>query len=517
MEGHLILVLVSVLVILIPQLMKVLLILAWRPYVVTIKYRKQGIVGPKYKFLYGCFKEVLSLKSSAEEIPMDINSHDITPRIFPHFLKWMSVYGRIYLFWFGPYPYIFLSDMELAKNVLLDKSGFYHKPAAPQAIKDLIGKSLVLIDGPDWVRHRSIVKPAFAIDKLKAMTKQIAECAKFMMDRWENQIIQEKERRLEIEILRQFQEVTADTISRTAFGVGYMKGKEAFLAQKKLQDIAYASIFRVQIPGFKYLPTNENRNRWRLEKIMRTNLMDIIQERMKSTDGGYGNDLLGLMLHACSTDRKENTNYMSIDELIDECKSIFFGGHDSTSLLLTWTMFYLSTNQDWQERLREEVLRECGKEVPNADMLSKLKFVNLVLMEALRLYGPFNLLARTATRNGNLGNIKLLKGTCVVIPTAILHRDKEVWGQDADKFNPLRFENGLSKAANHPNAFAPFSLGPRTCIGQTFAMLEAKTVIAMILQRFSFSISPNYVHEPTELITLFPASGLQVVMKPLQA
>ncbi|KAJ4773534.1 Cytochrome P450 [Rhynchospora pubera] len=517
MEGYLGLVSGSISVIIIYQLLlKLFLILSWRPYVVTKKYREQGIVGPRYKFVFGCFKEILSLKSSAAGITMDINSHDFTPRIYPHFLKWMSIYGRTFLFWFGPKPLILISDMDLVKKVLFDKSGFYEKPDLPLAVNDLLGKGLPLMNGPDWVRHRRVIKPAFHIDKLKEMTKQMTLCTESMVEVWGNQIAHEKNGQFEIELRGQFQELTADIIAQTAFGWSYMKGKKVVSAQKKLQEIAYASIFQVQVPGLKYLPTNNNRTRWKLEKIVRTNLVQIIHERMESRDGGYGNDLLGILLETCMGDRKGKNNYMSLDEITNECKTFFFAGHDSTSLLLTWTVFYLSTNHEWQERLRDEVLRECGTEAPNADMLSKLKLVNLVLLEVLRLYTPAGLVGRTTSQDMELGNIKLLKGTTVVVPISILHRDKDIWGQDADKFNPLRFENGLSKAAKHPNAFLSFAGGPRVCIGQTFAMLQAKIVISMLLQRFSFVISPNYMHKPTETITLHPASGVQVIVKPLQ-
>ena len=141
----------------------------------------------------------------------------------------------------------------------------------------------------------------------------------------------------------------------------------------------------------------------------------------------------------------------------------------------------------------------------------------MVILEALRLYGPVTIVLRNTSQDMELGTIKLLKGTGIAIPIAILHRDKEIWGSDADEFNPLRFENGLSKAAKHPNALLSFSIGPRNCIGQNFAMLEAKAVIAMILQKFSFSLSPHYVHEPIDIVTLQPKSGLQVILKSRQA
>ncbi|KAJ4791770.1 hypothetical protein LUZ62_043016 [Rhynchospora pubera] len=350
------------------------------------------------------------------------------------------------------------------------------------------------------------------------MTRSMAECTKSMIEGWENHIAKEKSKQIEIEVNNHFEELTADIISHTAFGSSYIKGKEVFSTQKELQNLTFASILNVQIPGFQYLPTKNNRKMWSLEKKFKSTAMQIIHERMASSNGEYGNDLLGLMLETCMTVGKENNkNRLSMDEIIDECKTFFFAGHETTSHLLTWTMFLLSTNQDWQEKLRVEVLRECGTEIPNADMLTKLKLVNMVLLEVLRLYSPVTYLFRKASQDMKLGSINLLKGTTIGIPIPILHRDKEMWGPDAENFNPLRFENGLSKAAKHPNALLSFSMGPRVCIGQNFAMLEAKTVIAMIIQRFSFSISPNYVHKPIDFLTLQPMHGLQIILKPLES
>lgn len=119
--------------------------------------------------------------------------------------------------------------------------------------------------------------------------------------------------------------------------------------------------------------------------------MQIIRERMELRGGEYGNDLLGLMLETCMDGGKENDkNELSIDEIIHECKTFFFAGHETTSHLLTWTMFLLSTNQDWQEKLREEVLNVCGMEVPNSDMLSKLKSVSIsALCHDIFFFAPF--------------------------------------------------------------------------------------------------------------------------------
>lgn len=139
----------------------------------------------------------------------------------------------------------------------------------------------------------------------------------------------------------------------------------------------------------------------------------------------------------------------------------------------------------------------------------------MVLLETLRLYGPVSMIARVASQDMKLGDVVVPKGTAVAIPFAVIHRKKELWGADADQFNPLRFENGVTKAAKHPSALLAFAIGPRACIGQNFAMLEAKIVVAMILQRFSFSLCKEYKHKPANLLTLQPQEGMPVLLRPL--
>lgn len=384
----------------------------------------------------------------------------------------------------------------------------------------LLGKGLVLVEGIDWERHRRVINPAFTMDKIKMMTKTMVACAQNMVKELEDQASSNKNGETQVELDKQFQELTADIISHTAFGSSYKLGIEAFHAQKELQEIAVKSLLNVQIPGFSYLPTKGNWRKLTLEKKLRGTLMQIIQSRLSSKGSGYGSDLLGLMLEACiATDqgREQHQLSLSIDEIIHECKTFFFAGHETTSLLLTWTVFLLSVYPEWQARLRLEALRECGKENPNGDNLSKLKEMSMVFLETLRLYGPALFLQRKPLTDITVGETKIPKDHAIIIPSAIMHRDKEIWGDDTDEFNPLRFQNGVTRAAKVPHALLAFSIGPRSCIGQNFAMLEAKSVMAMILKKFSFTLSPNYVHAPVDLLTLQPKFGLPVVLRLLDA
>jgi len=346
------------------------------------------------------------------------------------------------------------------------------------------------------------------------MTVTMSDCAGSMMSEWKAKM--DKAGDVEIDLSTQFEELTADVISHTAFGSSYTEGKKVFLAQRELQFLAFSTVFNVQIPGFRYLPTKKNLQISKLDKEVRTMLMNIIKSRLAAKDTmGYGHDLLGLMLEACAPEHGE-TPLLSMDEIIDECKTFFFAGHDTSSHLLTWTMFLLSTHPEWQEKLREEVMGECGSEVPTGDMLNRLKLVNMFLLETLRLYAPVSLIQRKAGSDLDVGGIKVPEGTVLSIPIAMIHRDKEVWGEDADEFKPMRFEKGVTMAAKHPNALLSFSSGPRSCIGQNFAMIEAKAVIAVILQRFSFTLSPKYVHAPMDVITLRPKFGLPMLLKSIE-
>ncbi|VVB03563.1 unnamed protein product [Arabis nemorensis] len=505
------------LILVVPKIYEACWILVWRPLMLSRKFKKQGISGPKYKILHGNLPEIRKLKQEAKLTVLDPNSNDIFPRVLPHIHQWMSQYGETFLYWQGTEPRICISDHELAKQILSNKFGFFVKSKIRPEVLKLAGKGLVFVDGLDWVRHRRILNPAFSMDKIKIMSNLMVDCTLRMLDEWRKQGNGGKtEQVLMLNI--EFKRLTADIIATAAFGSSYAEGIEMFKSQRELQKCCAASITNVFIPGTQYLPTRSNIQIWKLDRKVHNSVKRIIDARLesksKNVESDYGDDLLGIMLTSARSNESEKM--LSIDEIVEECKTFFFAGHETTANLLTWSTMLLSLHQDWQEKLREEVFNECGKDkIPDSEACSKFKLMTMVLMEALRLYGPVLNMIRSATQDIKLGNLVIPKGTTIVLPIVKMHRDKAVWGSDGDKFNPMRFENGVSRAANHPNALLAFSMGPRACIGQNFAMMEAKTVLAMILQRFRLNLSGEYKHAPADHLTLQPQYGIPVTLQPI--
>ncbi|KAG9460000.1 hypothetical protein H6P81_004508 [Aristolochia fimbriata] len=502
------------------KLWKMFVVVIWRPYALTKWFEKQGLRGPSYKLMSGSLQEIKRLKELAKETIMEPHSHCITPRVLPHYHKWSSEYGKMFFYWFETEPRLCITDPELVKEVLSNKFSFFAKPKLRPSLLAIIGKGLARVEGVEWVRHRRILTPAFNIDNIKVMTKRMAACTLSMLDAWQQEVNKAPGEDTEMEMSKAMQELAADIIAHTAFGSSFIEGKEVFDVLYELERLAIISGSDIYIPGSQYLPTRWNIHMWMLKRKMRNSLAQIIKKRTRSKSAsGYGNDLLGMMM-GISEDKpglKKKLLMLNIEEIMEECQTFFFSGHDSTANFLTWTMFLLSLYQDWQIKLRTEVLQACHRDVPEADKLSNLKLLNMVLLEALRLYCPAIMMFRKASKDVKLGNLMIPKHTTVSIPITMIHRDEEYWGEDANEFNPLRFADGAARAARHPNGLIAFSVGPRNCIGQNFAMLEGKMVIAMILQRFSFSLSPTYKHAPADKLSLKPEYGLPILLRPLNA
>eukprot|EP01018_Ginkgo_biloba_P037355 Gb_13160 [translate_table: standard] len=496
-------------------LLKLATVVRWKPLQIKSYFERQGIRGPPYRLLYGNALDIVQMTKQANATPMPL-SHHIIPRVLPHYHQWTKTYGRDFLYWFGPKARLNVPEPELIKEILSSKFGNYEKLPSNPLSRQLVGQGLVGLKGQKWTQHRRIISPAFRMELLKSMIPTIVESSANMLEEWSKSVSSGNE---EIEVHKELRDLTADVIARTAFGSSYAKGKHIFNMQSQQMLLASALFRSVYIPGFRFLPTKKNRQRWKLEKEIRMGIRQLIEGREKAIgaekSSSYGSDLLGLMM---STNKEQvggsqEDLSMTLDEIIDECKTFYFAGHETSSNLLTWAMILLGMHQDWQERGRREVMEVCGKDVyPDADTVNRLKIVGMILNEALRLYPPAVMLYRQTNKSVKLGKLTIPAGMQFVLPVLAIHHDPAFWGEDASEFNPERFAEGIAKAVKHPMAFMPFGAGPRICIGQNFALLEAKVVLAMILQRFSFSLSPSYAHAPVLMVTLRPQHGAQIIL-----
>eukprot|EP00253_Pinus_taeda_P013173 PITA_13173 len=485
----------------------------WKPLRMKKFFESQGISGPQYRLLYGNTMEVIQMMEKVNSVPMERSRHDILPRVLPEIHYWTNAYGENLVYWFGPVPRIVIPQPELIRELLCYKSCQYEKPEPTPQLRQLSGDGLANSRGEKWARQRRLISPAFHAEALKSMVPVVVASATNLFDKWDQTISSGLQ---EIEVLEEFRNLTADVIARTAFGSSYMEGKHIFNLQTEQAILVAESFRKFIIPGYRFLPTRNNLKGRRLDREIQRSLRQIITNRKNNATAGkvenpYGKDLLGLMMAANNDEVKKHLS-MSFQDMIDECKTFFVAGHETTSILLAWTVILLAMHTDWQELARNEVLSLCNNAPPNAEVLSRLKTVNMVLHEVLRLYPPLPLMVRRTSKTMKLGSLTLPQGTEITIPIAAVHHDKELWGEDAIEFKPQRFCEGVSKASKHPMAFMPFGLGPRICVGMNFSMVEAKVVLAMLLQRFSFVLSPAYTHAPAQNFTIRPQHGAQLVM-----
>ncbi|XP_070038046.1 cytochrome P450 CYP72A219-like [Nicotiana tomentosiformis] len=475
--------------------------------------RQQGFKGNSYRFLFGDVNEMMKMGKEALSKPIDF-SHDIWPRVMPFLHKTITTYGKNCLAWYGPRPAIVIVDPELIREVLTKIYDFQKPPGTP--LTKLAANGLAGYEADKWTKHRRLINPAFHLDKLKHMLPAFQVTASEMLSKWEKVVSTEG---TEIDVWPYLQTLTSDAISRTAFGSSYEEGRKIFELQKEQLELLLQIARSLYIPGWRFMPTKTNRRMKQIFNEVRVLILGIIKKRMSMIENGEApDDLLGTLLASNLQEIQLHGNNkkfgMSIDEVIEECKLFYLAGQETTSALLVWTMILLCKYPIWQEQAREEVLQVFGSDELDYEKLNQLKVVTMILNEVMRLYPSGYFINRMVTKETKLGNLCLPAGVQLLLATILLHHDTEIWGDDAMEFNPERFSEGVAKATKGQLVFFPFSWGPRICIGQNFAMLEAKMATAMILKHYAFELSPSYAHAPHPLL-LQPQYGAYLILHKL--
>ncbi|MFS7952165.1 putative cytochrome P450 [Helianthus anomalus] len=478
----------------------------WIPLRIQLHFRRQGVRGPGYRPIFGNSagtrrKMITEAESSR---PVSFNHEGVVQRVMPHYYNWSKVYGDTFLYWFGSKARLAVSDPDMIKEVLVSKSGSFGKIRFNPVSKALFGEGLVGLEGEKWVVHRRITGQAFNMERVKEWVPEIVDSIENMMSKWEANIEEagNKSEFFEFDVHKELHQLSADIISRTAFGSNFSEGKRIFELQEQQAVLVLQALRNVYIPGSRFIPTKRNRTMWKLEKETRELVRKMIEKNKNTKQNS--NTLLATLISPSKKD-----DILDLKEIVDECKTFYFAGKETTANLLTWVFLLLGLHQEWQNKAREEVDRVCGQNVfPRAGALADLKIVTMILNETLRLYPPAVMMMRQASENVKLvGRLDVPVGTQLFLAMTAVHHDVRIWGEDANVFNPLRF----LEPRNHLGAFFPFGLGPRVCVGQNLAMVEAKIVLAMIVKRFSFVVSPSYVHAPMQSLTLQPQYGAQMI------
>ncbi|XP_010487262.1 PREDICTED: cytochrome P450 72A13-like [Camelina sativa] len=483
-----------------------------KPKMLESCLRRQGLTGTPYTPFVGDIKRNVDMMMEARSKPIKLTD-DITPRLLPLTLKMLNAHGKTFFIWIGPIPTIVITNPEQIKEVF-NKVYDFEKPSTFPLIRLLAG-GLAGYKGDKWASHRRIINPAFHIEKIKNMVPAFYHCCSEVVCQWEK-LFTDKESSLEVDVWPWLVNMTADVISHTAFGSSYKEGQKIFQLQGELAELIAQAFKKFYIPGSRFYPTKSNRRMKAIDREVNVILRRIVSKREKAREAGEpaNDDLLGILLE--SNSEESQGNGMTVEEVMKECKLFYFAGQETTSVLLVWTMVLLSYHQDWQARARDEVRQVLGENnQPDMESLNNLKVMTMIFYEVLRLYPPVAQLKRAVNREMKLGELTLPAGVQVYLPTILVQRDIELWGDDAADFKPERFRDGLSKATKNQVSFFPFGWGPRICIGQNFAMLEAKMAMALILQSFSFELSPSYVHAPQTVMTTRPQFGAHLILHKL--
>ncbi|XP_047975411.1 cytochrome P450 CYP749A22-like [Salvia hispanica] len=507
---HLLAMCLSLFVLVIPSI--ILYKLCWIPLRLQRLVEIQGIRGPPYRFFHGTTKEIIKMKQQTNDaVDMSLLDHDIFPIIQPHFYSWIKVYGTNFLHWIGTEPELVITEPELIKEILSNKDGTFKKIKGRGYFKKLFGRGLVVAEGEKWSKLRKLSNHAFHGDCLKDMVPGMTACVESMLEKWRTQHCNE------IEVCSEFKQLSSDVISRTAFGSSYMEGRKIFDMLSKLGLLIFRNRLKITVFS-KFIKTQDDMEADKTEQLLHDSIMEIVKKRQFEVQSGkadsFGSDFLGSLLKGHHDN--DPKSQISAAEIIDECKTFYFAGQETTFSLLTWTTFLLAIHTEWQETAREEVLQLFSQQNPNSDGLSRLKTVNMILYETLRLYNPVTSILRRIDSRVKLGKYEFPANVKVAIPPLAIHRNPDIWGRDAHLFKPERFSQGMAKATNgNPTAFLGFGYGPRACVGLNFAMTEAKIALSMILQRYKFTLSSDYVHSPSIYISVKPQRGVGILLQSL--
>ncbi len=388
------------------------------------------------------------------------------------------------------------------EHVLRINAQNYIKGVLIREVKNLVGEGILTSEGDTWLRNRRLAQPAFHRKRLATLGQVMTGAAERLNERWQMRVRDGRP----FDVMRDMMSVTLDIVAQALFSTDASSDAHVVgpALDAALEEMNYRSLHFFTPP--LVVPTAHNRRYVRGRGTLDRIVYRIIDERLRTNEDN--GDLLSMLVHARDEDTGERMNRQ---ELRDEVMTLYLAGHETTAMNLTWTWYLLGQNPHVERNLHDELDSVLGGSTPTVDDLPRLPYTRMVIDEALRLYPPAWSIARQAIADDEIGGYQIPKGTPFTMVQFVTHRHPEFW-DDPERFDPERWIP--ERAALRPKyAYFPFGGGPRLCIGNNFALMEAQLVLATLAQRYRVHVVPRHPVVLEPLITLRPKYGLQATLE----
>lgn len=398
-----------------------------------------------------------------------------------------------------------VSDPAAIRRILLENCDNYQKDWLQRRVLSAgLAGGLLTAEAQNWRAQRRALAPLFARRTVLNFTAAMVDAA----DRLVERLAQREGHVMDLSV--EATRVTLEVLERTIFSDGLGRDAEDIrVAMKKY----FETIGRIDPFDILGVPSVVPRpGRWKVRPMLRLfeSAIDSIvatrRERMAGNPAGAPRDILTLLLEAKDP---ETGDGLSEGEIRANILTFIAAGHETTANCITWSLFLLSQSQQWRERVQAEADRELAGRLDS--LTDRLVETRAVIDEANRLYPPIAALSREAIGPDELAGVPIKAGTMIVIASYVLHRHRALW-RSPNAFDPNRFL-GRARRAIDRFAYLPFGVGPRTCIGASFAIQEASIVVATILRHFTLEMAPGCSPWPVLKVTLRPKGGLPMIVR----
>jgi cytochrome P450 len=395
----------------------------------------------------------------------------------------------------GPVKMYQFADPELIHEILVEKADKFHKGAVmKRGLVPFIGNGLVTSDGDFWRRQRKLAQPAFHAKRIENYAGTMVDHTLNMLENWRDGRT--------IRIDREMMKLTLGIACKTLFDTDVSGDAErvAVLLAEVLDITNERFSAVINLP--EWLPTPKRARTAKLIAELDAIIQRFIDERRKTNEDR--GDLLSMLILA----EDENGEHMSDKQLRDEVMTLFFAGHETTANALTWAWYLLSQHAEVRQKLWAEVDSVLGGRAPTLADLSNLPYSDRVIKEALRLYPPAPGMNREPIEDVTVGGYDVPKGVQLSLSIYAMHRSARYF-ENPEQFEPERFSPEREKQIPR-YAYLPFGGGPRVCIGNMFAMMEARLVLATVAARYDLALLPEPQVVPEQLVTIRPRYGIQM-------